>query len=750
MKKLSEIFKKVNQGVLLLPDFQRDYKWDWDKQRSLLASLLLGFPVGSILILKGNSNAFASRKIGDIKQAEQGDDFKCEYLLDGQQRTTTLYNALNNFFLIMHEGAFDSESKDEIERKLKASLSGKANKAKVRWFLKFPNGEESTKDVSDLFGAKSLKFTIRDIEDFEPEDIFGNIKDFRFDEKRNLGVTKWYSPFYEISYRCSGKTEKQFATNFVECCAENSLLPLFLIGESKEPKARIVKRVLGKVAQKNSQAIKDKIQYDLSEIKKFDGDGLLDDYETISEIENSGKDFESLIDEVFKAVEEKWVGDVNNYLVQTLYKDYELLSLETPDIRRAIPIFCHLNEGGMKLDDFDLLAARAAKKLAGDSETYSLSEVVRFIFKKPIELSSPLTYETSSVVGCMSLENFDSVDNGLPNSYIKSSILVICSLLAHAKKVNFYEDKSIELTKDQSKSKVLLTLSTQEIRDNIEIAAIAVLRAFAFLNIRCGIHNAKHLHYKLMIQPIAFAFTNNDNWADKTKLSMIEEWYWSALFSGAYLYDQSTVVIQDINSLYRGLVTGDKKELEKRQERIFNHADFCSKEFLTMKGEESPKAGIRTAILQFVLSQKPYDLIAGEVEKTKAFRLNSETKCVELLKKNSLHDHHIIPLDVGKNLGERTEAIRNDPSHILNSPLNRVFISASANEEIGSLDPARYFEVLGNHGEHKENILSSNCIPTSFSDINTESYSGNATKVMEDRFDSIKNKVLERILTLKS
>jgi len=750
MKKLSEIFKKISEGVLLLPDFQRDYKWDWDKQRGLLASLLLGFPVGSTLILKGSSNDFASRKIGDIKQAEQDDDFECEYLLDGQQRTTTLYNALNNFFPIVYEGAFDSASKDQIESKLKDSLSGKANRVKVRWFLKFPNGEEFTKDVSDLFGAKSLKFTKRDIEDFEPEDIFGNIKDFRFDEKRNLGVTKWYSPFYEISYRCSGKTEKQFATNFVECCAENSLLPLFLIGESKEPKARIVERVLEKVAQKNSQAIKDKIQDDLSEIKKYDGDGLLDDYETISEIQNSGKDFDLLINKMFNSVEQKWVNDVNNYLVQTLYNDYELLSIETGDIRRAIPIFCHLNEGGMKLDDFDLLAARAAKKLAGDKETYSLSEVVRSIFKKQIKLSSPLTYETSSENSCMSLENFDSVDDGLPISYIKSSILVICSLLAHAKKVNFYEDNSIELTKDQSKSKALLTLSTQEIRDNIEIAAIAVLRAFAFLNIRCGIHNAKHLHYTLMIQPIAFAFTNNDNWENKTKLDTIEKWYWSALFSGAYLYDQSTVVIQDINSLYRGLETGDMKELEKRQERIFNHIDFCSKELLTMKGEEYPKAAIHTAILQFVLSQKPYDLIAGEVEKTEAFRLNSETKCVELLKKNSLHDHHIIPLDVGKNLGERTEAIRNDPSHILNSPLNRVYISASANEKIGSLDPARYFEVLGDHGEHKETILSSNCIPTSFNDINTETYSDNVTKVMEDRFERIKTKVLDRVLSLQS
>lgn len=52
-RSLSDTFKKINDQTLLLPDFQRDYKWGTAKQQSLLASILLKFPVGSSLILEG-------------------------------------------------------------------------------------------------------------------------------------------------------------------------------------------------------------------------------------------------------------------------------------------------------------------------------------------------------------------------------------------------------------------------------------------------------------------------------------------------------------------------------------------------------------------------------------------------------------------------------------------------------------------------------------------------------------------------
>ncbi|UZE96824.1 DUF262 domain-containing protein [Alkalimarinus alittae] len=754
MSKLKDIFKKINDEILLLPDFQRDYKWGMEKQRNLLSSLLLKFPIGSSLTLNGKSTDFAARKIGELKQTNQEEEFECEYLLDGQQRTTTLYNALNNTYCIndtvLKFTELTPDTEEQCKKELKSLLSKKANSIKVRWFLKLPDGSDSTNAISDLFGAKKLKFDSKAIDEYEPEDITEIIKEQRFDEK-NTGVTKWYSPFYEISFLHRGKSQKQFATDFVENCASEGLLPLFLIGESTDNiKNRIITRVLEKIASKNSQAIKDHINDDFSKVEKYDIDGVFDEFDNMNQIKEAGADFNVLLDKVFESLEKTWVSDVYNYLLNDLYNDYELLSIKTNDIRRAIPIFCHLNEGGMKLDDFDLLAARAAKKEEGDTEPYSLSEVVRSIMVDKLALSDPLKYETNSS-GFLDLKNFDSIEDGLPTSYVKSAILAVCSLLAHGKANQFFENSPIELTKDKAKSKALLSLSTMQIRDNIEIAVKAVLRALAFLTIRCGIYNAKKLHYTLMVQPIAFAFTKDEHWNTKESLDRIECWYWSSLFSGAYLYDQSTVVIQDINSLFRWLEGGGDKVIAARKAKVFEDSDYSSKALLTMQGGEPPREGIRLAILQFVLSKDPYDLISEGVARLRSYDVDENTKDVHFIGANLIHDHHLIPLDIRKGLGATSEKVRNDPGHILNSPLNRVYISADANGKIGSLDPIRYFKYLGEAGAYKSNILSSNQIPDNFTEINTESCDDDKVlEVIEKRFAMITEAVGSRLLELKT
>ena len=754
MSKLKDIFKKINDETLLLPDFQRDYKWGMEKQRNLLSSLLLKFPIGSSLTLNGKSTDFAARKIGELKQTNQEEEFECEYLLDGQQRTTTLYNALNNTYcindIISKFREFTTDTEEQCKKDLKSLLSKKANSIKVRWFLKLPDGSDSTAAISDLFGAKSLSFDSNAIDEYEPEDITEIIKEQRFDEK-NTGVTKWFSPFYEISFLHSRKSQKQFATDFVENCANEGLLPLFLIGESTDNiKNRIITRVLEKIAEKNSQAIKDSLSDDLTKIEKYDIDGVFDEFDNMDQVIKDGANFNELLDEVFGSLEKRWVNDVHNYLLNDLYNDYELLSIKTNDIRRAIPIFCHLNEGGMKLDDFDLLAARAAKKEEGDSKPYSLSEVVRSIMAEKLVLSDPLKYETNSS-GYLDLKNFDSIEDGLPTSYVKSAILAVCSLLAHGNANKFFENDSIELTKDKAKSKALLSLSTMQIRDNIEIAVKAVLRALAFLTIRCGIYNAKKLHYTLMIQPIAFAFTQDKHWNTKESLDRIECWYWSSLFSGAYLYDQSTVVIQDINCLFRWLEGGSDKVILARKAKIFEDDDYSSKELLTMQGGEPPREGIRVAILQFVLSKAPYDLISESVECIKSYVVDENVKDVHFLEANLIHDHHLIPLDIRKSLGETSDQVRSNPSHILNSPLNRVYISAEANNKIGSLDPVRYFNCLGESGTYKANILGSNQIPEQFTNINTKNCDDDRVlEVIEKRFMQVTEAVGDRLLELNT
>ena len=88
---LKDILRKVEKGRLQLPDFQRDYVWGDEDVRSLIASIAKGFPVGALLTLEtGGSVAFKPRLLAGVLPVDVKPD---EFLLDGQQRMTSLYQA---------------------------------------------------------------------------------------------------------------------------------------------------------------------------------------------------------------------------------------------------------------------------------------------------------------------------------------------------------------------------------------------------------------------------------------------------------------------------------------------------------------------------------------------------------------------------------------------------------------------------------------------------------------------------------
>lgn len=89
---LKDILRKVDEGRLQLPDFQRDYVWSDADVQSLIASIANGFPVGALLTLEtGGQVNFKPRA---IEGANIGDARPEELLLDGQQRMTSLYQAM--------------------------------------------------------------------------------------------------------------------------------------------------------------------------------------------------------------------------------------------------------------------------------------------------------------------------------------------------------------------------------------------------------------------------------------------------------------------------------------------------------------------------------------------------------------------------------------------------------------------------------------------------------------------------------
>lgn len=91
---LSEYLKWTTNGRIQLPDFQRGYKWEDERIRSLLVTVLRGHPLGVVMLLKSGSNQVRF-KPKPIEGAGVAAGVEPQLLLlDGQQRLTSLTQAL--------------------------------------------------------------------------------------------------------------------------------------------------------------------------------------------------------------------------------------------------------------------------------------------------------------------------------------------------------------------------------------------------------------------------------------------------------------------------------------------------------------------------------------------------------------------------------------------------------------------------------------------------------------------------------
>lgn len=93
-RQLTELMKEVDSGAAQLPDFQRGWVWDDGRIRALILSVIHNFPVGAAMFLEyGNESIHFKQK--PIEGSPANPDIEPdELILDGQQRLTSLYNAL--------------------------------------------------------------------------------------------------------------------------------------------------------------------------------------------------------------------------------------------------------------------------------------------------------------------------------------------------------------------------------------------------------------------------------------------------------------------------------------------------------------------------------------------------------------------------------------------------------------------------------------------------------------------------------
>ena len=162
---LTDLMEAVDTGVAQLPDFQRGWVWDDGRIKALILSVIHSFPVGAAMFLEYGNESIRFKHKPIEGSAADSNTKPVELILDGQQRLTSLYNALyskkpvrtrtdkgkeiERYYYLDIEKALDPDADDEevvisipatkqvtfdFGRKVEKDLSTRQNEFKLKMF----------------------------------------------------------------------------------------------------------------------------------------------------------------------------------------------------------------------------------------------------------------------------------------------------------------------------------------------------------------------------------------------------------------------------------------------------------------------------------------------------------------------------------------------------------------------------------------------------------------------------------------
>lgn len=93
---IRQIIERVNNGQIRIPAFQRGFVWDPNMVAYLMDSLYKNYPIGALLVWRTNDRLEYERKLGPYDLPEPTANFPIDYVLDGQQRITSIFGVFQS------------------------------------------------------------------------------------------------------------------------------------------------------------------------------------------------------------------------------------------------------------------------------------------------------------------------------------------------------------------------------------------------------------------------------------------------------------------------------------------------------------------------------------------------------------------------------------------------------------------------------------------------------------------------------
>lgn len=104
------LYSQVQMGDIKIPQFQREFVWLVENSAKLLDSVIKGYPIGTFIFWESSEKLKTVRNIGNLEFIQKPDGSSVKYVLDGQQRLTSLVAGLTGQKITRANGRVDDFS----------------------------------------------------------------------------------------------------------------------------------------------------------------------------------------------------------------------------------------------------------------------------------------------------------------------------------------------------------------------------------------------------------------------------------------------------------------------------------------------------------------------------------------------------------------------------------------------------------------------------------------------------------------
>jgi hypothetical protein len=174
---------RLIDGTIRIPGFQRPFVWDPQRAALLMDSIYKGYPMGSLLFWRTRHRLKTERKLGLFELPPPDADYPVDYVLDGQQRLTSIFSTFQTtltpaeanadvWLPIYYDFLAEEDAQDSRFVALKPEDADRDQYSPLSVFLDPVAFNKATKVLSDARNEEIVKVQQRFVEALIPVQTF--------------------------------------------------------------------------------------------------------------------------------------------------------------------------------------------------------------------------------------------------------------------------------------------------------------------------------------------------------------------------------------------------------------------------------------------------------------------------------------------------------------------------------------------------------------------------------------------------